>query len=204
MIRDNGLTISNLLNSKIGGESVKPYQPEGLWKDKNEFSGFINNYIVDTTDGLYRRSMYTFIRRTSPPPSMMAFDATDRTICVVKREKTSTPLQSLILLNDPQFVEAARVLAERMQKEGGATWEDKTNFAFRLACGRKPNTKELKLLRKHYNQAFAKYKNDPESALQLLQVGLHPFDESLNKIETAAFAMVANTMMNFDEFYMRR
>jgi len=91
-----------------------------------------------------------------------------------------------------------------MQKEGGSSWKDKTHFAFRLACGRKPNANELKLLQNQYDLAFAKYKNDPKSALQLLQVGMHPFDESLNKIETAAFAMVANTMMNFDEFYMRR
>ena len=204
MIRDNALAASGLLSRVIGGESVKPYQPKGLWKDKNEFSGYLNTYIPDSGDSLYRRSMYTFIRRTSPHPAMTAFDAPDRSICTVKREKTNTPLQALILLNDPQFVEASRVLAERMQKEGGEAFESQAEYAFRLVCSRRPTAKEVELLQRQYRLAFAKYKQEPSAADSLLQIGEYPFDKKLDKIETAALAMVANTVMNFDEAYMKR
>lgn len=204
MIRDNALAASGLLSKTIGGESVKPYQPKGLWKDKNEFSGYLNNYIPDSGDSLYRRSMYTFIRRTSPHPAMLAFDAPDRSVCTVKREKTNTPLQALILMNDPQFVEASRVLAERMQKEGGDAFEAQAQYAFRLVCSRKATSKEMTLLRKQYELAFDKYQKDPSAADALLSIGEYPIDQELDKIETAALAMVANTMMNFDEAYMKR
>ncbi|MBX2873688.1 MAG: DUF1553 domain-containing protein [Saprospiraceae bacterium] len=204
MIRDNALAASGLLSRTIGGESVKPYQPKGLWKDKNEFSGYLNNYIPDSGDGLYRRSMYTFIRRTSPHPAMMAFDAPDRSICTVKREKTNTPLQALVLLNDPQFVEAARVLAERMQKEGGQAIDAQLQYAFRLLCGRKPTAKEMKLMTQQYQLAITKYQAQPTAADDLLAIGEYPFDESLDKAKTAALAIVANTVMNFDEAYMKR
>ena len=204
MIRDNALAASGLLSRTIGGESVKPYQPKGLWKDKNEFSGYLNNYIPDSGDSLYRRSMYTFIRRTSPHPAMIAFDAPDRSICTVKREKTNTPLQALILMNDPQFVEASRVLAERMQKEGGKGFEAQAQYAFQLLCSRKPTSREMKVMHKQYQLAYAKYQQEPAAAEALLQIGEYPFDEQLDKIETAALAMVANMLMNFDEAYMKR
>lgn len=204
MIRDNALAASGLLSRVIGGESVKPYQPKGLWKDKNEFSGYLNNYISDTGDSLYRRSMYTFIRRTSPHPAMTAFDAPDRSICTVKREKTNTPLQALVLLNDPQFVEAARVLAERIQKEAGVDIDTQLQYAFRLLCSRKPTAKEMKLMVRQYQLAITKYQKQPTAADALLGIGEYPFDESLDKVKTAALAIVANTMMNFDEAYMKR
>lgn len=204
MIRDNALAASGLLNRTIGGASVKPYQPKGLWRDKNEFSGYLAYYVPDSGDSLYRRSMYTFIRRTSPHPAMSAFDAPDRSICTVKREKTNTPLQALVLLNDPQFVEAARVLAERMQREGGELIEDQLQYAFRLLCSRKPKDKEIQLMNQQYRLAITKYQNQPEAADALLAIGEYPFDESLNKAKTAALAIVANSMMNFDEAYMKR
>jgi len=204
MIRDNALAASGLLSKTIGGESVKPYQPKGLWKDKNEFSGYLNNYIPDSGDSLYRRSIYTFIRRTSPHPAMTAFDAPDRSVCTVKREKTNTPLQALVLMNDPQFVEASRVLAERMQKEGGDAFETQARYAFRLLCSRMPTTKEMELLSRQYQISLAKYQKEPSAADALLQIGAHPMDERLDKIKTAALAVVANTMMNFDETYMKR
>ncbi len=204
MIRDNALAASGLLNPTIGGESVKPYQPEGLWRDKNEFSGYLAYYVPDSGDSLYRRSMYTFIRRTSPHPAMSAFDAPDRSVCTVKREKTNTPLQALVLLNDPQFVEAARVLAERMQKEGGEAINDQLQYAFRLLCSRKPTTKEIQLMNQQYQLAIAKYQNQPDAANALLAIGEYPFDKSLDKTRTAALAIVANSMMNFDEAYMKR
>lgn len=204
MIRDNALAASGLLSKAIGGESVKPYQPKGLWKDKNEFSGYLNNYIPDSGDSLYRRSIYTFIRRTSPHPAMTAFDAPDRSVCTVKREKTNTPLQALVLMNDPQFVEASRVLAERMQKEGGDAFETQAKYAFRLLCSRMPTAKEMELLSRQYQKSLTKYQKEPSAADALLQIGAHPMDERLDKIKTAALAVVANTMMNFDETYMKR
>lgn len=204
MIRDNALAASGLLSRTIGGESVKPYQPKGLWKDKNEFSGYLHYYVPDSGDSLYRRSMYTFIRRTSPHPAMTAFDAPDRSICTVKREKTNTPLQALVLLNDPQFVEAARVLAERIQKEGGESIDSQLQYAFRLLCGRRLTSKESRLMTQQYQLAIAKYQQQPAAADELLAIGDYPFDESLDKTKTAALAIVANTMMNFDEAYMKR
>ena len=204
MIRDNALAASGLLSPEIGGASVKPYQPEGLWKEKNEFSGFLKTYEPDSGDSLYRRSLYTFIRRTSPPPAMITFDAPQRDVCTMKRENTNTPMQALVLLNDPQFVEAARKLAERMQKEGGPDLETQTLFAFRTLCGRKPTSKEFLLLKKQYNLAIRKYQQHPQAAEELLQVGEYPFDKNLDKTETAALAMVANTIMNFDDAYMKR
>ena len=204
MIRDNALAASGLLSKSIGGRSVKPYQPEGLWKDKNEFSGYLNNYIPDSGDSLYRRSMYTFIRRTSPHPAMTAFDAPDRSICTVKRERTNTPLQALVLMNDPQFVEASRILAERMQKEGGNAFESQLQYGFRLLCSRKATATEMELLTRQYRKSLARYRNETSAAEALLRIGDYPVDENLDKVETAALAVVANTIMNFDETYMKR
>ena len=135
---------------------------------------------------------------------MIAFDAPNRSVCVVKREKTNTPLQALVLLNDPQFVETARVLAQRIQKEGGESLEDQTQYGFRLLCGRKPDSNEMELMKKQYQIALDKYKENPKAADELLQVGEYPFDNSLDKIQTVALAMVASTVMNFDEAYMKR
>jgi len=204
MIRDNALATSGLLNKKIGGESVKPYQPAGLWIEKNEFSGFLKVFKQDSGESLYRRSLYTFIRRTSPPPMMSTFDAPDREICVMKRENTNTPLQALVLLNDPQFVEAARVLAERMQKEGGQKPIDQTTYAFRLVTGRLPTPTEQALLMDQYKTEIERFEKDPKSVMELLQVGDSPFDANLDKASTAALAMVASTLINLDEAYMKR
>ncbi len=199
MIRDNALAASGLLTQMVGGPSVKPYQPEGLWV---ETAG--RAYKHNSGDSLYRRSMYTYIRRTTPHPAMIAFDAPTRSVCVVKRENTNTPLQALVLLNDPQFVETARVLAQRIQKEGGESLEDQTQYGFRLLCGRKPDGNEMELMKKQYQIALDKYKGNPKAADELLQVGEYPFDNSLDKIQTVALVMVASTVMNFDEAYMKR
>ena len=201
MIRDNALTASGLLTSKVGGPSVKPYQPDGIW----DFGGLVSgNYVADSGANLYRRSMYTYLRRTSPHPAMVAFDAPNRLVCIAKRENTNTPLQALVLLNDPQFVEAARVLAQRMQKEGGESLEDQITYGFRLLCGRRPDASEIKSLEKQYQLAMERYRQDTDAAKVLLTTGEYPLDEELNKLKTAALAMVANTMMNFDEAYMKR
>ena len=203
MIRDNALAASGLLNDEIGGRSVKPYQPEGLWKEKNEFSGFLQRYEQDSGSDLYRRSLYTFIRRTSPPPIMTTFDVPSRDVCSVQRERTNTPLQALVLLNEPLFIEASRVLAERMQKERDEL-KARITFAFRQLCGRHPNGSELSALMEQYHFVKEKFEQDRLSAIALLEVGDHPVDRDLYLVETAALTMVANTIMNFDEAYMKR
>ena len=201
MIRDNALAASGLLAHKTGGPSVKPYQPEGLWVEK---TGPSMAYKHHTGDSLYRRSMYTFIRRTTPHPAMTAFDAPNRSVCTVKRENTNTPIQALVLLNDPQFVEAAKVLAQRMQKEGGQNFEEQVRNGFHWLCGRNPKLTEMQLMKKQYDFAIDQFGKDPQAADQLVGVGEYIIDENLDPINTAALAIVASTMMNFDEAYMKR
>ena len=132
IIRDNALKLSGLLNTKFGGPSVKPYQPKGLWKEKNNFSVPLLEYEESEGEDLYRRGIYTFIKRTSPPPNMLTFDATSREVCTVKRNITSTPLQALVLMNDPQFFEASRIFAEKIIKNR-VTLKDQITFGFRLS-----------------------------------------------------------------------
>ncbi len=151
MIRDNVLAASGLLVNHVGGPSVKPYQPPGLWIEKGNFSTFLLRYQQDEGDALYRRSLYTFIRRTSPPPSMLVFDAPDRNTCIVRRQNTNTPLQALILMNDPQFVEASRALAERIQREIPDNLDGQIQQGFRLATGRAPSEQEVSLMKKLYS-----------------------------------------------------
>ena len=204
MIRDNALKASGLLVDEIGGESVKPYQPDGLWIDLGNFSHELLHYKQDEGDKLYRRSLYTFIRRTSPPPFMTTFDVSAREKCIVQREQTNTPLQALVLLNDPQFVEAARVLAVNMQKEGGEILADQIIYAFRNATGRKPQTKEVALLSELFQKEKIRFQQNPKAAKEVLSVGNYPLDKAVNRITTAALATVANTILNHDEAYMRR
>ncbi len=138
MLRDGALAASGLLVDTIGGPPVKPYQPAGLWEEK---SG--TPYQRDVGPGSHRRSLYTFWKRTSPPPAMLTFDATTREVCAVKRQTTATPLQALVLLNDPQYVEAARGLARRAFHEGGSTLADRVVFLFRATTGRRPGPREI-------------------------------------------------------------
>ena len=201
MIRDNALAASGLLSRRVGGPSVKPYQPAGLWAEK---SGPGNTYQHDVGEGLYRRSLYTFIRRTSPHPAMIAFDATNRSVCVVKREKTNTPLQALVLLNDPQFMEAARVLAQRVQREVGQQIDERVDGVFRLVCGRRPSDRERDLMKLQYQSALEKFAADPDATEAILSLGDYPFDDQLDKVQTAALTLVSNTIMNFDEAYTKR
>lgn len=201
MIRDNALCASGLLTRKVGGSSVKPYQPLGLWVEK---TGPGSAYRHDSGASLYRRSMYTFVRRTTPHPAMIAFDAPNRSVCTVKREKTNTPIQALTLLNDPEFMEAARTLAQRMQLETGKSLDQRLSLGFRLLCGRNPDATELHLLTTLFHQTHARYAKNTKAAEALLGIGEHPLDASLDKIQTAAFTQVASTIMNFDEAYMKR
>jgi len=203
LIRDNALAASGLLVKEVGGESVKPYQPDSLWIEKGTFSHKLLTYQQSEGEDLYRRSLYTFIKRTSPPPAMAIFDQPTRSVCQVKRETTNTPLQSLVLLNDPQFVEAAKVMAERMQQEG-ETLEEQIVLAFRLTTGRKPVDKEVEILKNGFEEARQRFEKEPVAADELLAVGEYELDRSLDKSKTAALTMLASTILNHDEAYMRR
>ena len=198
MIRDSALSISGLLVDKIGGPSVKPYQPDGLWKEK---SG--RTYETDKDDGLYRRSLYTYWKRTSPPPSMMIFDAAKRDVCVAQRQLTNTPTQALVLLNDTQFVEAARFLAQRMLSYG-AKLSDQLKFGFRLCTGRIPTKDELQIVTNLYFQQKAIFQADKQSAIDLLSAGNQSKDPSLPPVSTAATCVVASMLLNFDETISKR
>jgi len=204
MIRDNALAASGLLVQKVGGESVRPYQPGNLWMEKNTFSHMLLKYRESKGDSLYRRALYTFVRRNSPHPAMTAFDAPNREVCIVKRESTNTPLQALVLLNDTEFVEASKVLAERMQKEGGTSLDDQIAYGFRLAVSRSPKSEEKNILKELYQQQNIRFKKKPKEASKLLSVGQKEIDKALDKTKTAALTMVANTMLNHDEAYMKR
>lgn len=202
-IRDNALASSGILNKKVGGPSVKPYQPEGLWAELADFSFKLHKYKQDTGANLYRRSMYTFSRRFSPPPFMITFDAGNREICITRRENTNTPLQALNLLNGPQFVEASRLLSERVIKEEESL-EKRLSLSFRLSTGVTPNEQLLNTLKEHYESAFKYFQENPARADSLLAVGEMARDPKLDKIQTAALAVVANSIYNFDETYMKR
>ena len=204
MIRDNALFASGLINQAIGGESVKPYQPEGLWIEKNSFSHKLLNYKETKGDSLYRRSLYTFIKRTSPHPMMTTFDAPNREVCTVMRESTNTPLQSLVLMNDPQFVESAKALSQRMQEEGGASLDEQLSFAFRVSTSRQPKPSELELLNRLYHEQYDRFSKKKNEAKQFLEVGEFELDRALEPVSTAALAMVANAILNHDETYTKR
>ena len=203
MIRDNALKASGLLVNTVGGPSVKTYQPEGLW-DNTHFSKLLTHYTPDRGRNLYRRSLYTFVRRTAPPPTMTIMDASDRSMCVVQRQNTNTPLQALLLLNEPQLIEAARTIAERAIREADTPVNDQLNYIFRLLTGRHLLEEEIPHLKQLYEEEHKKYMNDRESALELLQVGVFPRDEDLPVPEVAALTIVANVIMNYDESNTKR
>jgi Protein of unknown function (DUF1553)/Protein of unknown function (DUF1549)/Concanavalin A-like lectin/glucanases superfamily/Planctomycete cytochrome C len=200
LVRDCALAVSGLLSDKIGGPSVKPYQPAGLWEE----SGTGKTYTQDHGDKLYRRSLYTFWRRTAPPASMLTFDAGSREVCTAKRETTATPLQSLILLNDPQFLEASRVLAETLVRDSKTELEPRIQKAFRLATGRAPQAKEKDILAKLYQEQLAWFTDHPDAADKYLAIGETKPDKSLPVAEVAATAVLADALFNHDEFVMER
>jgi hypothetical protein len=201
MLRDQALAAGGLLVEKLGGPSVKPYQPAGLWE---EIAMGSPRYDQAKGPDLYRRSVYTFWKRTVPPPAMTTFDAADRSVCTVSRQSTSTPLQALVLLNDIQFVEAARFVGQRMLKEGGATDAERTAWAFRLVAGRSPSDRERAVLVKLFGEQKAIFEKDPAAAKKLLAVGEKLADAALPPAELAAATVLANVLFNHDEAVMRR
>jgi uncharacterized protein DUF1553/uncharacterized protein DUF1549/concanavalin A-like lectin/glucanase superfamily protein/cytochrome c len=201
-IRDCALSASGLLDLDIGGVSVKPYQPTGLWSEKGEFS-VLKNYHQDHGKKLYRRGLYTFWRRTSPLPAMTLFDAPTRDNCTVRRQQTNTPLQALVLMNDPQFVEAMRVLSERVIREN-STKKNQIVQAHRLLTGKKPIVEVLTLLLQLEQDTREKFLHHPESAKALLGIGEYPVDSRLPSLEVAAMTVVTNTLLSLDETIMKR
>ncbi|MGB3586946.1 MAG: DUF1553 domain-containing protein, partial [Tunicatimonas sp.] len=197
MLRDNALFASGLLVDKIGGESVKPYQPEGLWK----ISGA--TYVPDTGEKLYRRSLYTLWKRTVPPPSMNTFDAPTRSYCEVTRQKTSTPLQSLVLLNDPQFVEASRALAAKIITTEKNHKERLTKIYCSLTA-RHPSDKELQVLDTFYNKQRADFQLSPQKIDGWLEIGEFAAEQTIDRQELAAYAVIASTVMNADATVVKR
>jgi len=195
MLRDAALVASGLLVERIGGPPAKPYQPPGMWRGMN---AFLPAYVADKGEGLYRRSLYTFWRRTSPPPNMVAFDAPSREVCVVHRQTTSTPLQALVLLNDPQFVESARALGERLLREGGATRKEQLTFAFRCTATRRPTARELQLLNELYAEQLELFRKDPSGGQRLVHSGRRPVPVDLDPAELAAAAATASALLNLD------
>ena len=200
IVRDNALTLSGLLYTKIGGPSVKPPQPDGLWKAVGFTGSNTDTFVKDTgADKVYRRSLYTFWKRTAPPPQMNILDAPSREACTIRRERTNTPMQALMLMNDPQFFEAARAFAERTIKEGGETPEARIAYIFEAATARLPKPKEEALLLETFRVHYEALAADPEAAKALIAVGESPPDETLEAVEVAAWTMIANLILNLDE-----
>ena len=199
-LRDNALAVSGLLVGKVGGPSVMPYQPAGLWEE----SGTGKTYSQSKGEGLYRRSIYTFWRRTSPPPSMLTFDATGRETCTARRERTATPLQSLVLLNDPQFVEAARALAQKLLEQSDLTPEARIQSAFRRLTSRSASEKELQILTRLYAEQKSHFESVPNDAASLLAIGESPRNDQLNPVDHAAMTVVVKSLMSFDECVTKR
>lgn len=200
VIRDSALQVSDLLNGQIGGPSVFPYHPTGLWQEINNRPGYSRTYKQDAGQKLYRRSLYTFWKRTVPPPSMASFDAPERETCRVRRSRTNTPLQALVLLHDPQFVEAARHLASRMISAGGDEDEQRIDYGFGVCYSRIPTDAERQALKKILVSRRDRYGQHAKSAATLVAVGDSITDAGNDPIELAAWTSVARTMMNLSEF----
>jgi len=200
IIRDNALAISGLLNDKIGGPSVYPYQPKGLWEEMAFGEGYSGqSYTPGTGPDLYRRGMYTVWKRTVPPPSLTLFDAPDREKCTARRAVTNTPLQALALLNDPTYVEASRALAERTLRSGGKSDQARLDFAFKLATARTPDSQERAVLLDSLKEFRSSYAQDQANAAKLLSVGETKADSTLAPRELAAWTTVASMILNLDE-----
>jgi Protein of unknown function (DUF1553)/Protein of unknown function (DUF1549)/Concanavalin A-like lectin/glucanases superfamily/Planctomycete cytochrome C len=199
-IRDTALAASGLLNDQIGGPSVLPYQPKGIWEELAFGDGYsAQSYEQSSGRDLYRRGMYTFWKRTAPPASLATFDAPDREKCTGRRALTNTPLQALVLLNDTTYVEAARALAERTLREGGADDKSRVAYAFRLVTARVPSGKEAGVLRQLLEAERLSYAKNPQAAVKLVTVGESEYDKRLSAPELAAWTTVASTILNLDE-----
>ena len=195
VIRDQALFLAGLMVEKQGGPSVKPYQPDGLWEE------LTSGQVYDQSDGedLYRRSLYTYWKRTIAPPFMLTFDASGREACEVLETRTNTPLQALNLMNDVTYVEAARFLGQRMMMEGGASPRERIGFAYRLATGRPADDRREAILLESYRHHLANYEEDRKAALHLVSQGERPRNPELDLAELASYTTVASLILNLDE-----
>ncbi len=193
MIRDQALFVSGLLVEKLGGPSVKPYQPAGLWQELSGSKG----YVQDTGEGLYRRTLYSYWKRTVAPPGMITFDSPTRETCVVRESRTNTPLQALALMNDVTYVEAARKLAERLLKDEPS--DQRLNHAFEIVLARRPSTSETTLFNKALSHFSSYYRDHPQDAAQYLSAGESPRDTALPAADLAAWTAVSSLLLNLDE-----
>jgi hypothetical protein len=197
-IRDLALTSSNLLVKEIGGPSVKPYQPKGIWESSTSGRGVLARYVQDHGDKLYRRGLYSFIKRTVPPPGMLVFDASNRDQCEVKRLRTNTPLQALVLMNDPLILESSRVFGERLMLEK-SSMEEKIEKAFRSIVCRTPKKEELEVLVNYMRESESKFSQSKDKAKQLINVGEYPHAKIDNIVQLASLMQVIHTIYNMEE-----
>jgi hypothetical protein len=196
MVRDNALLASGLMNKKIGGKSIKPYQPEGLWEINN------TSYKQDTSDAIYRRSLYVIVKRSVPNPTLGTFDAPSRSYCIARRQRTNTPLQALVTLNDPTFIEAAKVMGESMTKESDGRMA--IEGVYRKLTGKKPSNQEIALLLNLQKSEYEKFKQNSTKTKGWLKTGLYRIDANLDAAMVAANAVVASTILNSDATITKR
>ncbi|MCH2059882.1 MAG: DUF1553 domain-containing protein [Verrucomicrobiales bacterium] len=200
-IRDTALDLSGLLVKKVGGASVKPYQPPNIWNEVSLNGGL--RYKRDNGEKLYRRSMYTYWKRSAPMPNMLIFDAPTREKCMIQRPITNTPLQALVTLNDPQFVEAARAFAQRLLKEGGNDTASRIDYGFKLALSRPATQAEVKVIERVLGDQLTRFRNDPNKAKEFLAVGEMARDETIDAVDHAAWMVVGQLLLNMDETLTR-
>jgi hypothetical protein len=196
MVRDSALAVSGLLSRKLHGPPVMPYQPDGIWKSTYN----TDQWTLSAGEDRHRRGLYTFLKRTSPYPAMMVFDAPTREFCTVRRIGTNTPLQALVTLNDPAFIEAAQALARRMVKEGGSDESHRIAHGLRLALIREPESREIEALVQLYKHRLEAYRADTEAAKKLATDPLGPVPPVNDVAELAALTAVSNVILNLDEF----
>ncbi len=203
MLRDQALAATTAFNSSVGGPSVKPWQPRGLWREKTSSTHILREYFPDSASARYRRSIYTFVRRTSMHPAMEIFDAPTRSVCTVKRQETNTPLQALVLLNDPQFVEISRLLAEDLLAKNENAEKSVEEAYFRL-CGKPISKKTKSDLLKLYVEEKSRFESEIDAANTFVKIGQYPPPKNIEAPKLASLTLIINSIMNLDEFYMKR
>ena len=199
MVRDYALSACGLINRDMYGPSSKPYQPNNMWNIVGLPGGDTRNYVQDKGDDIYRRSLYTFWKRMSPPPNLEAFNAPNREVCTVRRERTNTPLQALVTLNDPQFFEAARVLAENALRHGEGDQAKTLGYIAEKTLCRPLKQQEVEIITENLGLYTAHYKSHVDDAKKLISVGDSKVDETLDPVQLAAYTMICNQVLNLDE-----